>query len=120
MTYYARYFKKKVDELADDQKQRRRKRTEDPRFRLVDEVADLRADLGRTVLLLEAIVDACISKEVLNESELQTFLENADWRDGTMDGKLDPSQMRSTTPREQSVSQSTEEYLKRLEESDHP
>ena len=117
---YAGYFKKKMDAIAEDQKQRRKKRAQDPRFRLVDEVADMRADMGRTVLLLEALLDLCVAKNVFTETELQPFLENADWRDGVLDGQLNPAQMRSTEPREEAKPNTTEEYLQRLEETDHP
>jgi len=115
---FVRYFKREMDKVDAERKLRLRKLMRDPRTELVDHVADLRADLGRLTLMLETLLDLCITKKVFSEQELQLFLEKADWRDGVMDGKLDPSHMRSTQPRDEVVPKTPEDYLKRLEETE--
>ena len=112
------YFTREMRRVDEERKERLRKLMRDPRVELVDRVADLRADLGRVTLLLEGLVDACLAKNVFSEEELHQFVEKADWRDRVMDGKLDPTQMRSTAPRDEVVPKTPEDYLKRLEESD--
>jgi hypothetical protein len=115
---FVRYFKREMDKTDEERKLRLRKRMRDPRTELVDHVADLRADLGRAALLLEALLDICAAKGVFTAEELQPFIEKADWRDSVMDGKLDPSHLRSTTPRDEVVPKTPEDYLKKLEETD--
>lgn len=114
----AQILNRQMNDAYEERKQRLREKFRDPRVELVDRVADLRADLSRAVLLLEALLDICVAKGVFSSDELQTFIESIDWRDGVMDGKLDPSYMRSTEPRDEAVPKSPQEYLQKLADRD--
>ncbi len=45
--------------------------------------------LGRTVLLLQAVTELCLRKEVFTQEELSTLANEIDASDGSVDGRLD-------------------------------
>jgi hypothetical protein len=54
----------------------------------------LEDDLGRALLLIHALSEACLSKGLFTQAELHSFIEAIDVSDGTADGKLDPASQR--------------------------
>lgn len=54
--------------------------------RHVDKLDDY---LGRTLLLLQAVTEACLRKELFTADELSELLTEIDASDGAVDGRLD-------------------------------
>ena len=112
----SRYFADRHRELIDQRVRRYRKEARDRRVQVGDRLDQLEDDLGRAVLLIQSLAEACLQKGVFTREELARLAEQIDLADGVADGKLDPAVLR---PPEQEASQeglSPEDYLKRLED----
>lgn len=113
-TLYAinKYFGDRHRESIDARIKRMRERT---RVDLVDDVRQLEADLGRALLLVQALSEACIEKGLFSREELAVIAERVDLDDGAADGRLDPATLRPPTD-ERPPAASPEEHLRWLEE----
>jgi hypothetical protein len=112
----SKYFGDRHRETIDQKLKRFRERTNDPRIELVDRVNQLEDDLGRMLLLIQALAESCIEKGVLSREEIAQMAENVDLVDGVADGKLDPQIIRPVRPDQAQPAASPEEHLRRLEE----
>lgn len=111
----SKYFGDRHRELIDDKLARYRARADDPRIMLDDRVDQLEGDLGRALLLLQALAETCVAKGILSRQEIAEMAKTIDVSDGIADGKLDPQTMRpAPSPAAEPVS--PEEHLRRLEE----
>jgi len=114
----SKYFSTRHGELLDDKLKRFRSNTLDTRIQLVDRVNQLEDDLSRTLLLLQALTEACIAKGVLTREELAAMAEQVDLSDGVADGKLDLQTIRPPAVEGEVDETTTEEYLQKLEEEE--
>jgi hypothetical protein len=110
----SKYFGDRHRELIDEKLARYRTRADDPRIVLVDRVDQLEGDLGRALLMLQALAETCVSKGVFSCQEIADMAKTIDALDGIADGKLDPQTMRPAAP-PTAEAVSPEEHLRRLE-----
>ena len=87
---------------------------------MVNDVVELEEDLGRAVLLLQALLQAIIRKGLLTREEIMSVAAELDLRDGEADGQLDPRTVRPPGEREPERPGSPEAHLARLERSGGP
>lgn len=112
----SKYFGDRQRETIDRRLKRMRERAYDPRIQLVDRVNQLEDDLGRVLLLVQALAETCIAKGVLDRKEIAQMAKQVDLADGVADGKLDPQTVRPARPKQPPAAATPEEHLRRLEE----
>ncbi len=96
----SKYFGDRHREAIDRRLKRFRERANDPRIQLVDRVSQLEDDLGRALLLIQALAETCIEKGVLSREEIAEMAKKVDLADGVADGKLDPQTVRPDRPKD--------------------
>ncbi|NQT40389.1 MAG: hypothetical protein HQ581_23045 [Planctomycetes bacterium] len=112
----SKYFGDRQRETIDRRLKRMRERAYDPRIQLVDRVNQLEDDLGRVLLLVQALAETCIAKGVLDRKEIAQMAKKVDLADGVADGKLDPQTVRPAQPKPPPPAATPEEHLRKLEE----
>jgi hypothetical protein len=100
----------KIDQID---RQMRMLRASDSRARvdLGDEVDDLASELGKAMLLIHALIETCVRKEVLSRAEIAAVVQELDLRDGIVDGAL-------KSPKQERQPRSVNEFLGQLAQLD--
>ena len=115
MFLISKYFSTRHSEMLDSKQKRFRAGSLGSRIHTEDRVNQLEDDLGRALLLLQALAETCIVKGVLTREELATMAEQVDLSDGVADGKLDLQTIRPPVVEGPVIETTTEEYLQNLE-----
>lgn len=90
-------------------KDNRKKRAADRQ--LLAEVDRLKDDLGRAYLMISALTELCLRKDLISEDELSQVMRDIDLTDGVEDGKL-------ATQAEDEQPKTPEQFLSELERED--
>ncbi len=113
----SKYFGDRYRETIDEKIERyRRRRANDPGIQLVDRVRQLEDDLGRALLFIQALAEACMAKGVLTQEEIARMVKKVDLVDGVEDGKLAPECVRPKRRRKRPAS--PEDHMRQLEEGE--
>ncbi|MCH2123755.1 MAG: hypothetical protein MK165_03125 [Pirellulaceae bacterium] len=92
-----------------------RRKSSRQRATLHDEIDEVNDDLARTVLLLHALVQACLRKGLLTREDITAVATELDLKDGVQDGKLNPQLARPPQERASDRPPSVEGHLHELE-----
>lgn len=65
-----------------------------------ERVDALEEELARAVLVIHTLLEVCIRKQVFSTEEFRQIVDEMDFLDGIMDGKLDPRALRDQAEEE--------------------
>lgn len=70
------------------------KRERNTHSKTPERVEALEEELARAVLVIHTLLEVCTRKGVFSKEEFQQVVDEMDFLDGVMDGKLDPKALR--------------------------
>ncbi len=70
------------------------KRERHTHSKTAERVDALEEELARAVLVIHTLLEVCVRKEVFSKEEFRQVVDEMDFLDGIMDGKLDPRALR--------------------------